>query len=168
MDPTGDQSRYRDDGIPNAGRLLDSVSVGPAKAPHDPNQTHSVVAGRLDSTAMRSDGVGGRPGTHGARSGGQERFFDDDETQRMDEDSELSDSEVTFKKNVSEIQRMQQENDSMREELIESLRSRRQIPTRYSDYDFDDATANPAYHTPVMSRKTSTILSRSLPTQQII
>src|SRR6266516_4676880 len=63
MDSTGDQSRYRDDGISNAGRLLDSVSVGPAKAPHDPNQTHSVVAGRLDSTAMRRDGVGGRPGT---------------------------------------------------------------------------------------------------------
>ena len=63
MDPTGDRSRYRDDGISNAGRLLDSVSAGPAQAPHDPNQTYSVVGGRIDSAAMGRDGARGRPGT---------------------------------------------------------------------------------------------------------
>ncbi len=64
MDPTGDRSRYRDDGISNAGRLLDSVSVEPAQVPHDPNQISSVVAGRSDSVAtMGKDGAKGRPGT---------------------------------------------------------------------------------------------------------
>ncbi len=64
MDPTGDQNRYRNDGISNAGRLSDSVSVGPVQVPHDPNQTYSVVAGRSDSVAaMGKDGAKGRPGT---------------------------------------------------------------------------------------------------------
>ncbi len=73
MDPTGDRSRYRDDGISNAGRLLDSASVEPAQVPHDPNQIASVVAGRSDSVAtMGKDGAKGRHGTHGARFGGEE------------------------------------------------------------------------------------------------
>ncbi len=64
MDPTGDRSRYRDDGISNAGRLSDSVSVEPVQVPHDPNQTLSVVVGRSDSVAaMGKDGAKGRHGT---------------------------------------------------------------------------------------------------------
>src|SRR6266516_5716905 len=75
MDPTGDRSRYRDDGISNAGRLLDSASVEPAQVPHDPNQISSVVAGRSDSVAtMGKDGAKGRPGTHGARCGAKRCF----------------------------------------------------------------------------------------------